>query len=139
MVVRRQRQLCIGGSAYGYSKEDEPIRVSPGRLDAQAYGVKSTAADVLRFVEAHMGLAELDESLSQALSATRTGYFEVGNMTQGLGWESYAYPVALDQLLAGNSLEMILKPNPPNRLTPPLSPRHEARYNKTRPPQAIAG
>ena len=117
--------------AYGYSKEDEPIRVSPGMLDAQAYGVKSTAADVLRFVEAHMGLAELDESLSQALSATRTGYFEVGNMTQGLGWESYAYPVALDQLLAGNSLEMILKPNPANRLTPPLSPRQEALYNKT--------
>ncbi len=117
--------------AYGYSKEDEPIRVNPGMLDAQAYGLKSTAADVLTFVEAHMGLAELDESLSQALAATRTGYFGVGNMTQGLGWESYAYPVALDQLLAGNSLEMILQPNPANRLTPPRAPRQEALYNKT--------
>ena len=117
--------------AYGYSKEDEPIRVNPGMLDAQAYGLKSTAADVLTFVEAHMGLAELDESLSQALAATRTGYFGVGNMTQGLGWESYAYPVALDQLLAGNSLEMILQPNPANRLAPPLAPRQEALYNKT--------
>ncbi|WP_442905828.1 class C beta-lactamase [Halomonas sp. KO116] len=117
--------------AYGYSKEDKPIRVNPGMLDAQAYGLKSTAADVLTFVEAHMGLAELDESLSQALAATRTGYFGVGNMTQGLGWESYAYPVALDQLLAGNSLEMILQPTPANRLAPPLAPRQEALYNKT--------
>ena len=52
-------------------------------------------------------------------------------MTQGLGWESYAYPVTLEQLLAGNSLEMILEPNPANRLTPPLVPRQEALYNKT--------
>ncbi|CDG52328.1 MULTISPECIES: class C beta-lactamase [Halomonadaceae] len=117
--------------AYGYSKEDEPIRVNPGMLDAQAYGLKSTAADVLTLVEANMSGAELNEPLSQALAATRTGYFEVGNMTQGLGWESYAYPVALDQLLAGNSLEMILQPNPANRLTPPLAPRQEALYNKT--------
>ncbi len=117
--------------AYGYSKDDEPIRVNPGMLDAQAYGLKSTAADVLTLVEANMDGAGLNEPLSQALAATRTGYVEVGNMTQGLGWESYAYPVALDQLLAGNSLEMILQPNPANRMTPPLAPRQEALYNKT--------
>nr|WP_290827138.1 class C beta-lactamase [Halomonas sp.] len=117
--------------AYGYSKEDTPIRVNPGMLDAQAYGLKSTAADVLTFVEANMKGTELDDVLNQALEATRTGYFEVGNMSQGLGWESYAYPVALEQLLAGNSLEMILEPNPANRLIPPLPPRQEAFYNKT--------
>ncbi|KPQ23048.1 class C beta-lactamase [Halomonas sp. HL-93] len=117
--------------AYGYSKEDEPIRVNPGVLDAQAYGLKSTAADVLTFVEANMDSAELDESLSQAMETTRTGYLEVGDMTQGLGWESYAYPVALDALEQGNSLEMILEANPVNRLSPPLPPRQEALYNKT--------
>ncbi|MGP9764680.1 class C beta-lactamase [Halomonas sp. AOP13-D3-9] len=118
--------------AYGYSKEDKPIRVNPGMLDAQAYGLKSTAADVLTFVEAHMEAPGLDdEPLRQALAATRTGYFEFGDMTQGLGWESYAYPVTLEQLLAGNSLEMILEPNAANRLTPPLAPRQEAFYNKT--------
>lgn len=116
--------------AYGYSKEDEPVRVNPGMLDAQAYGLKSNAADVLTFVEANMGNTD-DETLSQALAATRTGYFGVGNMTQGLGWESYTYPVALEQLLEGNSLAMILEPNPANRLTPPLAPRQEAFYNKT--------
>lgn len=122
--------------AYGYSKEDEPVRVNPGMLDAQAYGIKSTAADVLTFVKANMddaGLSEneLDEPLRQAMAATRSGYFSVGNMTQGLGWESYAYPVALEQLLEGNSLEMILEANPAKRLSPPLAPRQEALYNKT--------
>lgn len=124
-----------GHYAYGYSKEGTPIRVNPGMLDAQAYGLKSTAADVLTFVEANMNSAGLEESklgaLSQALAATRTGYFEFGNMTQGLGWESYTHPVALEKLLEGNSLEMVLQPNPANRLTPPLAPRQEALYNKT--------
>lgn len=117
--------------AFGYAKQDEPIRVNPGVLDAQAYGLKSTAADVLTFVEANMQVTALDESLRQALAVTRTGYFSVGAMTQGLGWESYAYPVTLEQLLAGNSLEMILEANPANRLTPPLAPREAALYNKT--------
>lgn len=117
--------------AYGYSKQDEPIRVNSGMLDAQAYGLKSTAADVLTFVDAHMNSAGLDEPMRQALAVSRTGYFNVGNMTQGLGWESYAYPVSLEQLLEGNSLEIILEPNPANRLTPPLAPRQEALYNKT--------
>lgn len=117
--------------AYGYSKEDEPIRVNPGMLDAQAYGLKSTAADVLTFIEANMNSTAADELLSQALATTRTGYVEMGHMTQGLGWESYAYPVALEQLLEGNSLEMILEPNPANHLNPPLPPRQAALYNKT--------
>ncbi|MCH4812339.1 class C beta-lactamase [Vreelandella neptunia] len=125
----------LANYAYGYSKEDEPIRVNPGVLDAQAYGLKASAADVLTFVEANMGEAGsnsgVDEPLSQAVAATRTGYFEIGNMTQGLGWESYTYPVAVEQLLEGNALEMILEPNPANRLTPPLAPRQEALYNKT--------
>jgi beta-lactamase class C len=37
--------------AWGYSKADKAVRVTPGVFDAQAYGVKSTAADVLHFVE----------------------------------------------------------------------------------------
>ncbi|SER98593.1 beta-lactamase class C [Vreelandella subterranea] len=117
--------------AYGYSQDDEPIRVNPGVLDAQAYGLKSTAADVLTFVEANMDATGLDGSLGQAMATTRADYFDVGNMTQGLGWESYAYPIALDALVQGNSLEMILNANPVSRLSPPQAPRQQALYNKT--------
>ncbi|KPQ25134.1 MAG: beta-lactamase class C [Halomonas sp. HL-48] len=117
--------------AYGYDKQDDPIRVNPGMLDAQAYGLKSTAADVLTFVEANMDGAELDAPLRQAMDTTRRGYATVGELHQGLGWESYAYPVALDTLVAGNSLDMILEPNPVENLDPPLPSRQAALYNKT--------
>lgn len=117
--------------AYGYSKEDAPIRVNPGVLDAQAYGLKSTAADVLAFVDAHMYGSASSETLREALEITRMGYFDMGGMIQGLGWERYAYPVSLDQLHAGNSPEMILEANTAHRLQPPEPASQEALFNKT--------
>ncbi|WP_422822365.1 class C beta-lactamase [Vreelandella populi] len=117
--------------AYGYSKEDEPIRVNPGVLDAQAYGLKSNAADVLTFIEANMDDSVLDETLREALETTRMGYFSMGDMTQGLGWERYAYPVSLEQLRAGNSLEMVLEANAAERLQPPLPASQDIWFNKT--------
>lgn len=117
--------------AFGYSKEDEPIRVNPGVLDAEAYGVKANASDVLAFVDANMDDSALDEPLREALTTTRMGYFDMGDMTQALGWERYTYPVSLDQLHAGNSLEMVLEANEANRLQPPLPASQEVWFNKT--------
>lgn len=121
----------MGNYAYGYSKDDKPIRVTPGVLDSEAYGVKTTAGDMIRFVEANIDGAGLDETLRRAVAATHTGYYKVGNMTQGLGWEMYAYPVELDPLLAGNSTKMILNANEVTRLAPPLPPRQGVLINKT--------
>jgi beta-lactamase class C len=120
-----------GRYAYGYSKDDKPIRATPGVLDSEAYGVKTTAADMIRFVEANMNGASLDETLRRAIAATHTGYYKVGDMTQGLGWEMYAYPTDLGRLLAGNSSQMSLKANEVTRLTPPLSPQEGVLINKT--------
>lgn len=117
--------------AFGYSKQDEPIRVNPGVLDAQAYGLKSNAADMLTFVEANMDDSALDEVLREALETTRMGYFNMGDMTQGLGWERYSYPVQLEQLRAGNSLEMVMEANEASRLQPPLPANQAMWYNKT--------
>ncbi|WP_375058188.1 class C beta-lactamase [Zobellella sp. DQSA1] len=117
--------------AWGYSKEDKPVRVNPGMLDAEAYGVKTSVADLMTFVEANMDDAEPDATLRQAMADTRAGYFRVGDMTQGLGWESYDYPVTLERLLAGNSAPMTLEANEAVRLSPPLPPRKEAWFNKT--------
>ena len=41
-----------------------------------------------------------DEKLRRAIAATHVGYYKTGEMTQGLGWESYSYPTSLDTLLA---------------------------------------
>ncbi len=117
--------------AYGFSKDGKPIRVTPGVLDSQAYGVKTTSADMIRFVEANMNGQEMAETLRRAIAATHTGYYQVGEMTQGLGWEFYAYPTDLDRLLAGNSSDMALKPNEARKLAPPLAPRESVLINKT--------
>ncbi|OWJ57422.1 class C beta-lactamase [Inquilinus limosus] len=117
--------------AWGYSKAGKPVRVNPGPMDAEAYGVKSTAADMIRFVDANIDGAGLDDTTRRAIAATHAGYDRVGDMTQGLGWEMYAWPIGLDRLLAGNSTEMSLKPNPVSRLDPPLPPQDDVLLNKT--------
>lgn len=104
--------------AWGYNAENEPTRVNPGVFDAEAYGVKSSAADLLRFVETNIAPNDLDVPMRDAVQGTHVGYFKVGDMVQGLGWEQYAYPVTLDRLLAGNSSTMAMQPNPATPLTP---------------------
>jgi beta-lactamase class C len=127
----RVPQDQMGHYAWGHSKDGKPVRVTPGVLDSQAYGVKTTAADMIRYVEAHMDGKGLDDTLQRALAATRTGYYQVGGMTQGLGWEMYAYPTELETLLAGNSAQVIFKANPVTRLAPPLPPGQDMLVNKT--------
>ena len=36
---------------------------------------------------------------------------KVGDMTQGLGWEAYDWPISLKRLQAGNSTPMALQPH----------------------------
>lgn len=96
--------------AWGYDKTNEPVRVNPGVFDAEAYGVKSTTVDMIRFVERNIDPGGLEPPLREAVQGTQVGYYEVGPMVQGLGWEQYPYPVSLDQLLAGNSAEMAMSP-----------------------------
>lgn len=116
--------------AWGYNAENEPIRVNPGVFDAEAYGVKSSAADLLRFVETNIAPNDLDVPMRDAVQGTHVGYFKVGDMVQGLGWEQYSYPVTLDRLLAGNSSSMAMRPNP----TTPVNPQATSTptlFNKT--------
>ncbi|TAL54596.1 class C beta-lactamase [Pandoraea sp.] len=117
--------------AQGYTKADTPIRMAPGVLAAEAYGIKSTAADMLRFVQANMAMVPLEGELQRAISATHTGYFKAGPMTQDLIWEQYPYPVSLQTLLDGNSATMILHGTPVTPITPPQAPRADAWINKT--------
>ncbi|MGA5463088.1 class C beta-lactamase [Mycobacterium sp. NPDC050041] len=98
--------------AWGYDKSDRPVRVNPGVFDAEAYGVKSTATDMIRFVERNISPDGLEPRLRRAVETTHVGRYRVGPMVQGLGWEQYPYPVTLDQLLAGNSTSMAMDPHP---------------------------
>jgi beta-lactamase class C len=117
--------------AQGYSSTDAPIRMSPGILGFEAYGIKTTADDLLRFVKANMRLLAIDPNWQKAIVNTHTGYYRVESMTQDLIWEQYPYPVELDTLLSGNSAKIIFEANPATRLEPPLPPRDDALINKT--------
>lgn len=124
-----QEQMAL--YAQGYDKADKPVRVGPGALDAEAYGVKTSAADLIGFVQANLKPASLDKPLQQAIALTHTGYYSVGDMTQGLGWEMYRYPVTLDGLLAGNSTAMAMQAHQVQWLTPPHAPSGNVLLNKT--------
>jgi beta-lactamase class C len=117
--------------AFGYSKDNQPLRVTPGMLDAEAYGVKTNARDMLRFVQANLNPAGLNKDLQRAIAMTHTGYYRVGEMTQGLGWERYPYPISLERLQAGNSPAMALESQPATRLAPPESEPSDSLFNKT--------
>ncbi|RBC04076.1 class C beta-lactamase [Pseudomonas sp. MWU12-2115] len=117
--------------AQGYDKKDQPVRVSPGALDSEAYGIKTSAADLLRYVEANLKPASLEAPLQKAIAATHTGYYTVGDMTQGLGWERYAYPISLDKLQNGNSTPMAMEAHKVKWLASPQPEPANVLYNKT--------
>ena len=121
----------MGLYAQGYNKDDKPVRVEPGALDSEAYGMKTSASDLLRYVEANMNPTSLEKPLQQAIATTHTGYYTVGEMSQGLGWEFYNYPVTLDTLLVGNSSQMAMEAHAVQPLNPPQSPRDNVLINKT--------
>ncbi|HHF0556935.1 beta-lactamase [Vibrio diabolicus] len=102
----------LNNYAFGYSSEGKPVRVNPGILDAQAYGIKSTSLDMLQYIEANMGQAQLNTDIENALERTHTKYFDTDTFTQAVGWEGYDYPVSLSQLLKGNSSDVILNAKP---------------------------
>ena len=111
-------EAALAQYAQGYGKDDRPLRVGPGPLDAEGYGVKTSAADLLRFVDANLHPERLDRPWAQALDATHRGYYKVGDMTQGLGWEA-DWPISLKRLQAGNSTPMALQPHRIARLPAP--------------------
>ena len=116
--------------AWGY-KNGQPMRVSAGLLDAQAYAVKSSSADMLTFLDVQMNPQQLKQPFSKAIQTTHVGYFKVGTMTQGLGWEQYSYPIQLESLLEGNSTQMALKSYPVTPIKHPKIALASTLFNKT--------
>lgn len=121
----------MGEYAQGYNKTNDPVRVNPAILADEAYGIKSCTKDMLTFVDANMGIGNVENNLSVALMNTHTGYFKTKEMTQDLIWEQYNYPVSLEQLQKGNSYDMIYKPNPVKEILPHQKPESRVLINKT--------
>lgn len=124
-------QAAQANYAWGYNRANQPVRVNRGVFDAEAYGVKSSAADMIRYVQANIDPRRLAGPMRRAIEATHVGHFEVGAMTQGLGWEQYPYPVTLERLLAGNAQGIIMDANPARQLAFPRAPAGPLLFNKT--------
>ena len=117
--------------AQGYTDNDAPTRMSTSVISSQAYGIKTTAADMTRYIEGNMSMLNLDKDLKQAINDTHTGYYKAGGMTQDLVWEQYSYPVKLSALLEGNSPNMIYKTAAVTAISPAEKPHDYVWINKT--------
>lgn len=117
--------------AQGYDAQNRPVRLSPGPYADQAYGIKTNAIDMLRYLRLQIEPKSLPRALGQAIDITHAGYFQVGEMTQGLGWERYPYPVNLETLVAGNDASMVREPHATQQLQPALPAGPDYWYNKT--------
>jgi beta-lactamase class C len=117
--------------ALGYNKDLQPVRVTPGLWDSEAYGIKTSTGDLLRFLDANMAVSDLNPDLKLSIATTQTGYYRVGGMVQGLGWEMYADPTDLDEMLIGNSVDVILKPNTVERSSDKIALQDGYLVNKT--------
>lgn len=117
--------------AQGYDKQDKPVRVGPGALDGEAYGIKTSTQDLAHYVMVNMRPQTLEKPLQQAIATTHTGYYTVNGMTQGLGWEPYPYPITLQALMDGNSTPMAMEPHNVKWLNPAQAQPANVLYNKT--------
>ncbi|MBB1199987.1 beta-lactamase [Enterobacteriaceae bacterium 89] len=100
--------------AWGY-RDGKPVRVTPGLLDAEAYGVKTTIKDMATFMQANIAPAKLPESeetLKKAIATAQSGYYKIGDMYQGLGWEMYPWPINPQEVIKASSNDVALKASP---------------------------
>ncbi|MNR85128.1 Beta-lactamase precursor [compost metagenome] len=100
--------------AFGYDENNKPIRVNPGPLSDEAYGVKSTLPDMLKFVYSNLNVDTNSPAMKKAIRDIQKGYFKVADsgMTQALGWEMFSYPTTSEILQASNSKQILLGSNP---------------------------
>nr|WP_314544801.1 class C beta-lactamase [uncultured Massilia sp.] len=113
---------AMGDYAWGHNQANKPVRVNRGPFDLEAYGIKSGSADMVRYMQANIDPSQLPAAMRAALDCTHVGYFQVGEMTQGLGWEQYRGTPTLQRLQAGNSTDVSMKPNPAKKIAPTAAP-----------------
>lgn len=118
--------------AFGYDRRtNEPIRVNPGVLDAEAYGVKSTARDMLRLLDLELGNIEGSLELTSALGRTRQGQTKTPYYVQDMIWEQYPWPTSVEVMIKGAGYSFAGRPKPIERIEPPLPPQQDVILHKT--------
>ena len=121
----------LGNYAWGHNRNGEKVRVNPALLADEAYGVKTSSSDLLKFLKLNAYSAFSSGRLASAVNSTHTGYFDTGFFQQALIWEKYEYPIDPCKLMSGNSYEMILEPAPVDKLKDRVSDDKAFALSKT--------
>lgn len=117
--------------AWGY-REGKAVHVSPGMLDAEAYGVKTNVKDMASWLIANMKPDSLQApSLKQGIALAQSRYWRVGAMYQGLGWEMLNWPVDAKTVVGGSDNKVALAPLPVAEVNPPAPPVKASWVHKT--------
>ncbi|STD50842.1 Beta-lactamase precursor [Edwardsiella tarda] len=117
--------------AWGY-RDGHPLRVTPGALDEEAYGIKSTSQDMASWLQANMDPAQVkDKTLRQALDFAQSRYYQAGALYQGLGWEMLNWPLNAQTLIADSANSVALQPRVVRLITPPSAPQAASWVHKT--------
>lgn len=117
--------------AWGY-REGKAVHVSPGMLDAEAYGVKTNVKDMASWLIANMKPDSLQApSLKQGIALAQSRYLRVGAMYQGLGWEMLNWPVDAKTVVGGSDNKVALAPLPVAEVNPPAPPVKASWVHKT--------
>ena len=117
--------------AWGY-REGKAVHVSPGMLDAEAYGVKTNVKDMASWLIANMKPDSLQApSLNQGIALAQSRYWRVGAMYQGLGWEMLNWPVDAKTVVGGSDNKVALAPLPVAEVNPPAPPVKASWVHKT--------
>ncbi|MEG5855430.1 ACT family cephalosporin-hydrolyzing class C beta-lactamase [Enterobacter mori] len=117
--------------AWGY-RDGKAVHVSPGMLDAEAYGVKTNVQDMASWVVANMAPDNVqDASLKQGITLAQSRYWRVGAMYQGLGWEILNWPVDAKTVVEGSDNKVALAPLPAREVNPPAPPVKASWVHKT--------
>ncbi|HEK3968019.1 TPA: CMY2/MIR/ACT/EC family class C beta-lactamase, partial [Escherichia coli] len=117
--------------AWGY-REGKAVHVSPGALDAEAYGVKSTIEDMARWVQSNLKPLDINEkTLQQGIQLAQSRYWQTGDMYQGLGWEMLDWPVNPDSIINGSDNKIALAARPVKAITPPAPAVRASWVHKT--------
>lgn len=118
--------------AFGYDrKTDKPIRVSPGVLDDEAYGVKSSARDMLKLLDVELGGGNVSSQFKAAVQRTQQGQFKTAKFTQAMIWEQYPWPADLETMVSGNDYDFIMRPQKADKIAPALPRQKNVILNKT--------
>ncbi|MCO7224879.1 class C beta-lactamase [Pleionea sp. CnH1-48] len=110
-------EIALSNYAWGKDRSGKKVRVNPSVLSNEAYGIKITSRDLLRFLKRNLANANGSDLTNKAFRRTHTGLFDTGLFHQALVWEKYQFPIDTCKLKEGNSYKMFFNNVPVEALS----------------------